>query len=312
MKTITIITILSIFVIPAITTAQDVTETTKASVADTVVVKDTKKHKVKTKEVEAETSDGTVQQAENVVDTTRFTVGSKEVLILEDRSAKSKDKYEWTESGYKKKRSKFKGHVQSFYMGKSLFATKSLSFSLPDTAKFLELNELASIEYGSHLFQISVPLIPRHLGVVSGLGVKWSSFVFENSYTKLDNTKPVLDYTLDSAGNWYVSKLNIWTFTLPVMLEFQTRLGGKDFWVAGGAYGSLRGLARNKLKSNEGVKKFVESKDYHINTLQYGLMTYVGYSSYGIYATYSLSRLFKKGEGPEIYPFSIGFMLTFH
>ena len=310
MKTIIIITILSTFAITAV--AQDVTETAKVSVADTVIVNDTTKHNVEIDKVEAETSESTIQHEDNVIDTTRFKVGSTEVLILEDRSAKSKDKYEWTESGYKKKRSKFKGHVQSCYMGKSLFATKSLSFSLPDTAKFLELDELNSIEYGLNLFQINIPLVPRHLGVVSGLGIKWSSFVFENSYTKLDNTKPVLDYSLDSAGNWYVSKLNIWTLTLPVMLEFQTRLGGKDFWVAGGAYGSLRSLSKNKLKSKEKVKKFVEAKDYHINPLHYGLMAYVGYSNFGIYATYSLSQLFKKDEGPEIYPFSIGIILTFH
>lgn len=330
MKTIIISTVLTSFAITAM--AQDVTETKKATVADTVKVTVTETAKVyvtdsaivtniTSSRVETsgdkEISDSTKKSIitihpDNVSDTTRFKVGSTEVLILEDRSSKSKDKYEWKESSRKRKKSRFEGHLSSLNFGVNLFSTKSLSLALPDEASFLELDEGRSFEFGINAFQINMPLVSRHLGFVTGIGTKWNNFRFENSNTKLDNTKPVLDYTLDSAGNWYKSKLNIWTVNVPVMLEFQTRLGGDSFWIAGGAYGSLKISSKNKLKSNERRKKYVEKRDYHINPLQYGLMAYAGYSNFGIYATYSLSQLFKKGEGPEIYPLSVGITLTFN
>jgi hypothetical protein len=48
-----------------------------------------------------------------------------------------------------------------------------------------------------------------------------------------------------------------------------------------------------------------------LSPFQYGLTARLGYNGVGVYVNYSLSSLFKDGEGPELYPWSAGLSFSF-
>ena len=77
-----------------------------------------------------------------------------------------------------------------------------------------------------------------------------------------------------------------------------------------GGYAGVKIGSNTKLKTNEG-DKMKTRKDFHMNTLRYGLRAQVGFENFGVYCNYSLQSLFKKDEGPELYPISLGVTLAF-
>jgi hypothetical protein len=305
--------------------AQEVIDTVKTSSNDSIIMNETMKRKIETNEVKIEMAAGknkssiTINQSDGQ-DTTRFRLGKTEIIVLEDKEKRNR-RHDWNENDEKEfrndfgkrtwKRPRFEGHFHSINAGVNLFSTKDLSISLPDTAKFLELDEGKSFEFGLNPFQFNIPIIPRALGIVSGVGLTWNNYRFDNPGTILDNSQPTIAYTIDTVSKWSKSKLSVWTVFVPLMLEGQVRLGHDQFWIAGGAYGTLKLGSKTKLK-DDAKRKIRESKDYHINPLQYGLTARVGYGNLGVYANYSLSTFFKKNEGPELYPVSVGLTLTFN
>ena len=84
-----------------------VTETAKVYVTDSAIVTNITSNRVETsggKEISDSTKKSIITiHPDNASDTTRLKIGSTEVLILEDRGSKSKDKYEWKESSRKRK-----------------------------------------------------------------------------------------------------------------------------------------------------------------------------------------------------------------
>jgi hypothetical protein len=63
---------------------------------------------------------------------------------------------------------------------------------------------------------------------------------------------------------------------------------------------------RDKVKSND---------DFSLNLLRWGPTARIGFGSLNIYASYYMTPLFKTGKGPggnDLYPFEIGFALTFN
>ncbi len=316
--------ILSISLIAAmnIAIAQEVIDTVKSTSSDTVIMNETMKRKIEANEVKIEMSAGknkssiTIQGGEGQ-DTTRFRLGKTEIIVLEDNN-KMEQRHDWDSDsdfndkpGKSWKHPRFEGHFNSINVGVNLFATKYLSISLPDTAKFLELDEGKSFEFGLNPFQFNIPIVPRALGVVSGVGLTWNNYRFDNPGTILDNSQPTIAYSIDSLSKWSKSKLSVWTVFVPLLLEGQVRIEHDRFWIAGGAYGTMKLGSRTKLKDDE-KRKIRESKDYHINPLQYGLTARIGYGNLGVYANYSLSTFFKTGKGPELYPVSVGLSLTFN
>ena len=49
---------------------------------------------------------------------------------------------------------------------------------------------------------------------------------------------------------------------------------------------------------------------YNLNPFRYSAMLRCGVGKLDIYATYTLSELFKKNQGPQLYPFTVGITLA--
>jgi hypothetical protein len=67
-----------------------------------------------------------------------------------------------------------------------------------------------------------------------------------------------------------------------------------------------------KFQNGDKVKS---NGDFSLNMLRYGPTARIGYQNFQIYGTYYMTPLFKTGKGPggyDLYPFEIGFALTFN
>ena len=320
--------ILSISFVAAINfaKAQEVVDTIKTTATDSVIMNETMKRQVDAKEVDIEFSSDknkasiTIKEDDGS-DTTRFKLGKTEIIVLENNKStkKKKSDFSWDDDEFENDNldwddddddSRFAGHFASFNLGFNLFSTKEHTLTLPDSSKYLELDEGKSFDFSFNVFQFNIPIIRNHLGIVSGMGVTWSTFRFDDPTVKLDNSQEALAFTYDNSKEWTKSKLTMWSLNVPVMLEGQVSVGGNSLWIAGGAYGTLKLGSKTKMKADK--VKVKERKDYHINPLQYGLTARAGYGNFGVYANYSLSTLFKTDEGPELYPLSVGVTLTFN
>ena len=107
------------------------------------------------------------------------------------------------------------------------------------------------------------------------------------------------------------NQLNTAFLTAPLALEFHFPGEDKDFWFLIGGYAGVKLGSNLKLLTDDDDKEKIK-EDFHLNTFRYGLRAMVGVNNFSIYGTYSLQSLFKKDEGPELYPISVGIALSFN
>ncbi len=305
---------------------QETKDTIKTDSGENLIINETLKRKLDNKEVEIQVSNDPSKSSIVIkdTDTTRLKLGNTEILILEDKQAKERkkrynfdleDKKAADDDNFdakknRKKKSDFEGHYSSLNYGINLLSYGNLNFSLPDTAKFMELNENKSYEFALNLFQFEIPFSKR-VGLVSGLGMTWNHYRFDNSSYLLDNSQPVITYTIDTINKWTKNQLNVWSIQVPLLVEGQVKIGDDVFWCGIGGYGGFKLSSKIKLK-NEEKHKTIFRQDYHLNPIMYGLSVRAGYGDFGIFANYALNPLFKKSEGPELNNFTVGLTLTFN
>jgi hypothetical protein len=115
------------------------------------------------------------------------------------------------------------------------------------------------------------------------------------------------------------NKMTVAYLDLPIEFRFRTKNEtGKKFKFA---LGFKAGVLINKhtkykgnyVDQNTGTVKTDKVKSHYINNLEsfrYGVSARVGYGMYNLMFFYSLSTLFEKDKGPEMFPVSVGISLT--
>lgn len=267
---------------------------------------------------------------ENGPDTTNFMLGKKEISIIEkngetdikvrDRNEKDDDEFSKEketfenehEFDWNKKRSgnHFKGHWDAFQIGINSYLTADKSTSLPQEMNFMSLNTNKSINVNLNFLQQSFGIIGRSFGIMSGLGLEFTNYVFDGDNTIEVNAdgniiSSVPGYKLDK------SKLSTTYLTVPLLLEFQFpgERRSNRLYINGGVIGGVKLGSHTKIKYKEnGDKQDKKNKDdFNLNSLRYGFTGRIGIKHLSIYGTYYPVSLFEKGKGPELYPFMIGF-----
>lgn len=263
-------------------------------------------------------------KTENNTDTTNFQIENLKIQIQNNNNSEgygdwSASTFEFKNNGNEKKGRRlttgsightwsgnFDGHYDSFDYGVTIFTTPKNN---SDTSELLSIDEGRSYEISFCFFNTGIGLIPNRLGLVTGIATVWNSYRFNNSSVMFNNSEHnTLGYSIDTSRSWKKSKISTFKITVPLLIEAQLVSG---FWLQAGAFGSVKLGSKTKMKAEDGHKHVVRGS-WHMNPLQYGLMARVGYENLGIYATYHISSLFKNNEAPEIYPLSVGLVLSFH
>jgi hypothetical protein len=247
-------------------------------------------------------------------DTLSFRFGKKRYSIIKHHNPNSHDKYTTAVSDW----NGFRGHWSGFGLGINNFFTNSSDFELP--TGFMELNERKSIEVNINLFQHSFGFT-RNVGVVTGLGLTYNNYRFENDITLMkSNGKVVVDNRYNN-NNYSVEKTKLTTcyLNVPLLLEYNTRIGRRTrMHINAGLIGSLRIGSHTKVVyrnhtpgADNDRKKAKDRGDFYLRPFKYSLYGQVGIGDFAIYGKYDMVSLFEDNKGPELIPFSAGIVFTF-
>lgn len=275
---------------------------------------------------ESENTVVTVGPEETVVinenqDTTRIKVGKKGIIIIEGEKGTQvniedvEEDIDYDEDlDYDNEDedgdSKFKPHWAGFEVGLNNYVNSSMSMSLDNSMSFMDLNTGRSWNFNINFMDYGFGLGTDKIGLVTGLGLEWNNYHFDNSNNIQKNAGVIeglpLAYT-DIKKN----KLQTTYLRAPLLLEFQIPAGEKRIYLSAGPIVGVKLGSNTKIvyKENGDEQKIKDKDDYNISPLRYGFTARAGYRGLRLFANYYMTPLFEANKGPELYPFSIGLTL---
>jgi hypothetical protein len=189
------------------------------------------------------------------------------------------------------------------------FLNPSRQIALPANYSFLELDYARSFSFAWNMSQYNFHLYENYVNLVTGLGLEWNSYAFRRNMSLIPGGSTI-DATVETY-DFSKNKLKMTYINVPLMVEFNTNASDDDRSVhlsVGGSFGY--NIFRNRLKQEydvDGNEKHRKMKDdFNVNPFRYGLTARVGYGDYSLFTNYSLSDVFRAGQGPKMNHFSVG------
>jgi hypothetical protein len=252
-------------------------------------------------------------------DTTNIRFKRKTVKIVEDDGetkifVKKHQKDDW--DFFWGDNDGFKGSWSGFSMGLSNFVDKDFSLSRNAGDEFMDLNTGKSWNMNVNFAQYSMNLIGEKFGLVTGLGLEWNFYRFDNDNSILENTTTgiIEERILDADWNVEKSKLSTTYATLPLLLEFHSSSHNHNgFVISAGVIGGLKLGSNTKVvyKENGDKNKDKTKDDFNLAPFRYGVHARIGVGDWMVYGTYYFTSIFESDKGPELYPISVGIALSF-
>jgi hypothetical protein len=242
----------------------------------------------------------------------------------------------WSTVPFFCKKGKFNGHWAGVDFGWIGYVTKDFTMDFPPAEQYLNLNTARSLMVNLNPFELNVNIARNKFGFTSGLGFTLNNYYFSNSFSWINDSSVLKAYnTVTDKGNsvsMKVNKLFVSYITLPLLFEFQTNPGHRlsSFHIAAGVIGGLRLQSYQKqrlyqwqdtyyLVDDQGtrVASFYANNAvirnhhaYHLNPFKVDAALRIGWSFLNLYATYSITPMFQKDQGPVVYPWTIGITLV--
>lgn len=248
---------------------------------------------------------------ENKSDTTRMNVRNTEFIIInhDEESYVVED----GDTVYrKKKKKKSEAHWAGVDFGFSLLMDQNFDNSFSDHPYWKNdaaRSQTWNLNLLEHKFNFGTP----YVGLTTGLGFSFTSIAFNNNYV-LTDTPDTLTAMIDTVHTYSKNKLKASYLTVPLLLEFNTNAdASKSFYLAAGVVGAVRMTSKVKRKGEFDGKKFVQKDKgrYGLNSFKLDAMVRMGYSDFGVFASYSLLPLFEDGKTVDLYPLTFGLSFNF-
>jgi len=255
--------------------------------------------------------------AQEKKDTTTIKLGKSKIIIVSDNDEVVKIENGDTikiDDSTKCKRKSFNGNWSGIDIGLNGFLNSNNSFSLYKTDDYLNLNQSKSYFISINFAELNIPLVKKHIGIVSGAGLQFNNFRFEKNIT-LNSDSSYLKYYTDTVSKFKKNKLVVTYLTIPLLLEFQLPVNKHSnlIHLTAGIIGGLKIGTHSKqvFDINGNTNKEKQREDFHLSPLSYALTARIGYNGVSLFTNYNLSSLFKNGEGPDIYQWSAGLSFSF-
>lgn len=204
----------------------------------------------------------------------------------------------------------FRGHWAGIDLGGNLLWDVQYPSELypSGTPDFLETRADRSVEFNFNFCQYSFGF-NSYVGLVTGLGLNFNNYKFNNPYTLVRNDDGILTYDQILSNDFQKSKLTTTFLTAPFMLEFQ--IPGqydKRLFVSAGVIGGVKLGQHTKIKADG--NKLKNRNDLNINPLRWGYTARIGFEDFGIFATYYNTKLFENNVAPVVTPWTVGIVFT--
>jgi len=242
-------------------------------------------------------------KSDNISDTTKIRLGNKKLLFVDD---KNKEKI-------KKESKNFKVYWSGIGLGVNGYINSNHEIDVPAGYDFLDLDYEKSINVSINFWEHKLPIWKEHINIVSGLGFDISNYRFSGNYKLIADTNYIMGI-YDSTRIFTKNKLVATYLNVPLLVQFDTEAFGKKkntVHVSAGIVGGVRlGSHTKEVFIENNVKDQFKTRDkFNLNPFRYSAMVRCGIGKLDLYATYSLSEMFKKNQGPQLYPFTIGITL---
>jgi hypothetical protein len=151
----------------------------------------------------------------------------------------------------------------------------------------------------------------KYFSFAPGVGVGTSS-MFTNAQLVEDSARTQMVPRTDT---YKKNKLGLTYIDIPLELRFRSKPSAKNnsFKVAIGFKAGVLvdGKTKVKQKNAAGDMKVYKEKRYDdLNRFRYGVTLRIGYGPVSVIGYYSLAKVFDKGKGPDITPFSVGLSIN--
>tara|TARA_B100001287_G_C22639678_1_gene509435 strand:- start:184 stop:1032 length:849 start_codon:yes stop_codon:yes gene_type:complete len=179
-------------------------------------------------------------------------------------------------------------------------------------------NDIAnSTTFSFNMFEYKLPIFKQYLGLTTGFGYRNTNIEFRKNYQLDYNNQNVFAYEINpSAAEEEISEikrnyLSAHYFTVPLLLEFATKVKGKkSFYFNVGIVGGVRFASSTTLKGRyDNGDKFnnVRRAKYNLNPIFLDASFRIGYGAFGLFGTYSLTTMFKTGSYTlAVHPLRVG------
>jgi hypothetical protein len=173
------------------------------------------------------------------------------------------------------------------------------------------------------LFEYKLPIFKQYLGLTTGFGYRVTNIAFRDNYELDYDDQDVYANQIDlSAEQEEMSEikrnyLSTHYFTVPLLLEFATKVKGKkSFYFNAGVVGGVRFASSTTLKGryDNGDKfKNIRHAKYNLNPIFLDASFRIGYGAFGLFGTYGLTTMFNTGaKTPAVHPLRVGVTWNWH
>lgn len=245
-------------------------------------------------------------------DTIRLNAGrGAEIIIIDGGDGFDIKKGKTSGSGF------FKGNWAGLELGVNGYLTPSGSLDMPKGYEFLELKYEKSANFNINFFQQSFNIIGEKLGLVTGLGIQWYNYRFQDNIVITPDSSTIYGSADTTNGRAYLkSKLTASYLVIPILFEYQTNShhNANSFHISAGVIGGVRLGSHSKqvFTFNGGGKSKPKIYDsFYLQPFRLDATARIGWGPVNIYANYSIIEMFRKDRGPELYPFTVGLILPF-
>ena len=176
----------------------------------------------------------------------------------------------------------------------------------------MELDYARSIQFGLNIFQRNFHIYKNYLNLYTGLGFDFNHYALERDVTLKAGT-PRLTYTTDSSISFKKNSLNVSYLKAPLMIEVNTSKNpDKNFHIAIGAelLYRIHAVVKQTYEKDDKRIKIKQRDAFHLEPFIYNAVARIGFNNISVYATYGFTRLFKKDQAPQVYPFTAGVTIT--
>lgn len=198
---------------------------------------------------------------------------------------------------------KHKNNLVGLYLGLNNFAFKG----------DINLSQFRSWEVGMYLFEADIPLgKSKKWSIATGIGFKgnWYGYTGNRAFREENG---MTQWSPGPEGKTYTSScFSHFSTVIPVLLSWQALRKKNPFFIQAGFEADIRAALSSTVKyKDENGKKHKESyRDKNAEPAGGNIFLHMGIGELGIYGRYSIYRLFEKGKGPDVRPFSIGISWT--
>lgn len=262
--------------------------------------------------------------------------GDTTVVMIGDRKLSVDEK--GNVSLTRKKKHKFNGHWAGVELGINGYLTPDYDMAFAAGNEFLDLRMEKSIAVNLNFYEQNFKLNQRGtFGLVSGLGITWNNYRFANDVTVRNEQNQFKGYYMEDVNVRKSKLVNTW-LTLPLYLEVQTPSSKRKerAHFAAGVVAGWRFSSHTKIYFNESNQPYrlrsaetgvlspeimrtpasnrrnivKEHNSFQQSPFKLDASVRAGWGVVNLFANYSLTPMFTKNRGPELYPFAVGITLN--